>query len=70
VGNGEKHREFEESDPCIELQITPYGERKIKERDPQYFLKEGSTSHIRMCIKPMTLCASLRIEVGTETCLR
>jgi hypothetical protein len=57
AGKGEKHREFEESDPCAELQITPYGERKRKERDPQYYpTEEGSPSQIRICVEPMTPC--------------
>jgi hypothetical protein len=42
AGKGEKHREFKGSDPCAELQITPYKERKRKERDPQYYpIEEG-----------------------------
>jgi hypothetical protein len=39
-GKGEKHREFKESDPYAELPITPYRERKRKERDPQYYPAE------------------------------
>jgi len=71
AGKGEQCREFKESDPCAELQITPYRERKRKERDPQYHpTEEGIPSHIRICVKPTTLCVSLRIEVGTKTCSR
>jgi hypothetical protein len=71
AGKGEKHREFEESDHCTKLQITPYRERKRKERDPQYHpTEEGIPSQIRICVEPMTPCASLRIEAGTETCSR
>jgi hypothetical protein len=39
--------------------------------DPQYYpVEEGTPSQIEIYIKPTTPCASLRIEVGTETCSR
>jgi hypothetical protein len=36
VEREEKHKVFEKRDPRTVLQITPYGERKEKEKDPQY----------------------------------
>jgi hypothetical protein len=51
----EQHRVFEKRDPCIVLQITPYKERKEKEKDPQCSpTEEGSPSQIRICVEPMT----------------
>jgi hypothetical protein len=71
AGKGEQHREFEESDPYAIHQITQYRERKRKERDPQQFpVKERSLSQIIIYVEPTTLCASLIIEAGTETCSR
>jgi hypothetical protein len=70
VGKEEKHKEFKESDPYDVLHITPYKERKRKERDPLYCLaEEGSPSEIRICIEPTTPCASLRSEAGIESSL-
>jgi hypothetical protein len=59
VGKEDKHITFKESDPCTVLQITPYGERKRKERDPRYHLaEEVSPSQIRIYVEPTTLCVS------------
>jgi hypothetical protein len=67
----DKHRVFEKRDPCVVFQITPYGERKEKEKDPQCGpTEEGSPSHIRIYVEPTTSCASLRSEVETETLSR
>jgi hypothetical protein len=35
VEREDHHKIFEKRDPCIVLQITPYRERKEKEKDPQ-----------------------------------
>jgi hypothetical protein len=62
---------FEKRDPCVVLQITPYRERKEKEKDPQCSpTEEGSPSQIRICVKPTTLCASPRSEEETGTLSR
>jgi hypothetical protein len=53
------------------LQITPYKERKEKEKDPECSLvEEGIPSQIGICIEPTTLCVSLRSKAGTWTLLR
>jgi hypothetical protein len=57
-GKEYQHNEFEESDPYVVLHITPYKERKRKQRDPHYYLvEEGSTSQIKICVEPTTPCA-------------
>jgi hypothetical protein len=71
AGKGQHQRGFEESDPYVVLYITPYDERKRKEKYPHYCpLEEGILSHIGISVEPMTPCASLRIESGIEACSR
>jgi hypothetical protein len=71
VEREEKKIVLEKRDPCVVLHITPYRERKEKEKDPQYSLvEEGIPYHIKIYVEPMTLCVSPRFEAETITLSR